>query len=120
MTKGTSLYLALMILSLLLAISLGLSALLFGQFKIAKGMEESVIAFYAADTGIEKMLFDFKVSEAGSLPNNSFFTVSAKCAREFAACPPGYETDSLCEAPRYCVYSVGSYRETRRAIRVEY
>jgi len=39
-----------------LAAALGLAAILVGQIKIIRGMGNSVVAFYAADTGIEQVL----------------------------------------------------------------
>jgi len=120
MKKGISLYLTLMILSLLLGISLGLSALLFGQLKIIRGIEESVIAFYAADTGIEKTLYEFQCSYSHIvLPNGSFFDVTVKCNPAYTLCP-GCGSDGECDAPRFCFKSNGTFGETTRAIRVEY
>ena len=57
MNKGVSLYLAVVIMAILLAIVLGVSAILVSQIKIIRGVENSVIAFYAADTGIEDILY---------------------------------------------------------------
>ncbi len=56
--QGVSLYLAIMIMSILLAIVLGMSAVLFYQLKMVGEMGNSVVAFYAADTGIENALYD--------------------------------------------------------------
>ena len=56
--KGLSLYLAIVIMSILLAIVLGMSTILFYQLKIVGGMGNSVVAFYAADTGTERALYD--------------------------------------------------------------
>ena len=54
--KGVSLYLAVIIMLILLAIALGVSTILVGQIKTIRGMGNSVSAFYAADTGIETEL----------------------------------------------------------------
>ncbi len=55
--KGVSLYYAVIITSLLLAIVFGLSTILISQIKILKEMTDSTVAFFAADTGMEKILF---------------------------------------------------------------
>ena len=55
--KGVSIFLALVVMTVFLAISLGLSVLLLGETRIIRGMGYSVIAFYAADTGVEEMLY---------------------------------------------------------------
>lgn len=54
--KGVSLYLTIVIMAALLAIVLGLTGILVSQLKMVKGMEDSVIAFFAADTGNERGL----------------------------------------------------------------
>ena len=54
--KGVSIYLAIMVMTILLGIGFGMSALLVGQFKVLRGIGESVFAFYAADGGIERVL----------------------------------------------------------------
>ena len=59
--RGVAIYLALIILSVILAIGMGMSAILIGQMKITKGMENSVVALYAADSGIERILYEEKI-----------------------------------------------------------
>lgn len=59
--RGVAIYLAFMVMTILLAISLGLNVILIGQTKAIKGMGDSVIAFYAADSGIEKILYEAKI-----------------------------------------------------------
>jgi len=59
--RGVSLYLTIIIMVILLAVVLGLSAILLSQLKMVKEMENSVIAFYAADTGIERILYEDKL-----------------------------------------------------------
>ena len=113
MQKGVSLYLSLLILGILLAIVLTLSAILLGQIRMIKGIGDSVIAFYAADTGIEKVLV-YRANPlllpepSGTLENNSSYTITVIL--------PGPN----CTASNYCIRSVGDYKETRRAIEVEY
>lgn len=118
--KGISLYLVIMILSLLFGVSLGLSSLLVAQFKMIRGIEESVIAFYAADTGIEKTLFNIVSSDFGSLSNSATYTIETKCSQDFTACPEGFEVDNDCEAFRYCIRSEGKFKTTKRAIETKY
>ena len=105
-----------MIISILLAVVLGTGAILVRQLKVIKGMENSIAAFYAADTGIEEVLVD-----RGS--PSSFCTELSPCsldngAEYYIEILPG--TDPNCNADSYCIKSVGIYRETRRAIEVAY
>lgn len=61
---------SIIILSVLLAIALGLGAILVRQTRMIKEMEDSVEAFYGADTGIERLLYEDKLcrqSGCGSL-----------------------------------------------------
>ena len=59
--KGVSLYFSIVILSILLAIVLGLGTILIGQTRMIKGMGDSVAAFYGADTGVERILYEDKL-----------------------------------------------------------
>jgi len=78
--KGVSLYLALMIMFILIAIGLGISLIIVSQMKMIRGMGDSVVAFYAADTGIEHALYDKRRKGgtgevSGSLDANTSYTV---------------------------------------------
>ena len=55
--KGASLYLAIVIMSILLATVLGLTTISISQIKLVRGMGDSVMAFGAADAGIEWALY---------------------------------------------------------------
>jgi len=130
--KGVSLYLTIIIMVIFLAIVLGVSAILLGQLKMIKGMENSVIAFYAAETGIEKALNDIYSGSFGGFPyedepvGDAFYEVKVVCCQEGIGdcawsvsnpCPVGLSPDSNCPASYLCVDSVGTYKETKRAIR---
>ena len=54
--RGVSLYIAIVITVIILAIVSGVTTILLGQLRTARGIEHSVIAFYAAEAGIEKVL----------------------------------------------------------------
>ena len=62
--KGVSLYLSLIIMFILIAIGLGVSLIIVSQMKMIRGMGDSVVAFYAADTGIERALYEKRVAGA--------------------------------------------------------
>jgi hypothetical protein len=83
--KGISLYLTVLILTILLAISLGMSRILVGQIKMVGTMGNSVIAFYAADTGTEKVLYEDKL-----------------CRPDCPAPPPCTPTPDPCPTPSPC------------------
>jgi len=57
--KGAvSIVLATLLLSILLVIGLGISALMLQQIKLSGQSSQSVIAFYAADAGAERCLYE--------------------------------------------------------------
>ena len=121
--KGVSLYLILLIMSVLLGVGLGTSALLIRQIRMIKGVGDSVVAFYAADSGIEKAIYAlYKVgvpigditcgdsnSPCESLSNGSSFFLAGFSAPT-ADCPAPSEY--------FCIKSVGTYKGVRRAIEV--
>ena len=110
--KGVSLYISLMVMGVLLALALGISAILFSQLKMMEGIGHSVMAFYASNTGIERTLYEIsRGAQIGdefgeTLENGS--TYSTKIIGPNGDCP----------APNYCIKSVGIHKETRRVIRI--
>lgn len=109
--KGASLYLAILLTSILLAIGLGLSFLSVFQIQTLRGLVDSVSAFFAADTGIEQELFERNA--IGTPPYTGNFegrTYQVKIlAPDQEGCP---------STAQHCVVSAGQYQGTRRAIRI--
>jgi len=114
-----------------LALALGISAILLSQTKVIKEMGNSVIAFYAANTGIERVLYiDRSIcssyeliadrvnclkNEVSNIPsgdlkldNGAQYELVVDAGGE-GTCPSG---------KTYCVKSSGIYKETKRAIRI--
>lgn len=112
--KGVSLYFGVLITSVLLAIVLGVSVIVFSQIKMIKGMGDSVVALYAADAGSERALY-LLYREGFSLP----FSTSSSVGSAFYSVN-GYSsgTEDCPHPPNdyYCLKSVGSYQETERSI----
>jgi len=69
--KSVSLYLVIIIVSVLLAVSLNLATLIVGGAKILKGGASSVKPYYAADTGIEKALYNAKNLSCNNINNET-------------------------------------------------
>ena len=111
--QGTSLYLSLVIMTVLLSIALGMSTIFIGQSKMIKALGNSVIAFYAADAGMEEVLLN-RTNPSDipqtSLPNGAMYQVSVTA---------GGVGDCASEN-NYCIKSIGVYQETRRAIEIIY
>lgn len=105
--KGVSLYLALMMMFTIVGIALGVSAILVSQIKVAGGMEDSVTAFFAADTGIERVIFQQATTTiSGILDNGASYSVQY------------FQPGADCSGGNYCLKSVGVYQKTRRAIEI--
>jgi len=104
--RGVSLYLALLVMAVLLAIGLGISAILFSQIRIIRGIGDSVVAFYAADTGIEEILTK-GTDVSGVLENGASYSTEI--------IPAGSDD---CTALYYCIKSVGSFKGVKRAIEI--
>ena len=114
--KGLALYLAVVIMTIILAMVLGVSTILVGQIRTIQKIENSVIALYGADTGIERELKEN--NPIGNVTTDSMdlgggevvtYTVT-KIGQGSGECPLSVS---------YCLESVGEYREIKRAIRIE-
>ncbi|MBX4200990.1 pilus assembly PilX N-terminal domain-containing protein [Candidatus Parcubacteria bacterium] len=55
--KGVSLIIVFLIMTIIIAVVLSISTVLFDEVKIVSGIGNSVFSFYAVDTGIEKTLY---------------------------------------------------------------
>jgi hypothetical protein len=119
-----------------LAIALGICAILIQAMKIMTEIGYSVVAFYAADSGIETALYDLYQNPSSPSPSHSgyieeaqeiSYQTSAKCCQPglgdctLVECPlgDGY-IDSNCDALNYCLKSRGSYQRVKRAIEINY
>ena len=108
--KGVSILFAVLILSVVLSIALGTSNLIVRQLKVMRGVSNSVIAFYAADCGIEKVLLAESPSDISeTLLNGAEYEVFVNAS-----------TTEGCDALNYCIKSIGSYKNTKRAIEIRY
>lgn len=121
--KGiVSIHITMMIMIVSLAIVLGLTTIFVGYLRIMRGMGDSVVAHYAANTGIERLLYEEKRCWTSPCP--------AHCASEctglttttaFSSDPPlaGGATFRA-EFTERGFESFGTFREARRAIRVRH
>ncbi len=69
--KGSAIYFSIVILSIILVISIGLTTLLLGQIRIIRSIGDSTIAYYAAESGAEyglKLVMDYIYVENAEIP----------------------------------------------------
>ena len=108
--KGISLIFAIFILTFILGIALGTATILVRQIKIMREIGYSAVAFFAADSGIEKILYEDRVSPVAdgysvtvTLDNGAEYTVGV--------IKSGGDTT---------ITSKGTYKSTNRAIEIQY
>lgn len=107
--KGVALYLTMVVLSIMTASLLALSATLVSQSKTTGNLSNSILAFASADSGVEQALYKvYKESfVSGSfseeLPNGATYSVIVSTTT-----PSGSTI----------IRSTGSYRKSKRAIEV--
>ncbi len=68
--KGVAIYLVVIIISTLAAVSLNVASIIIGGSKMISHAGDSVKAFYAADTGIEHALYNAKSSTCSTVNSN--------------------------------------------------
>lgn len=131
--RGVAIYLAVIVMVVLLGIGLGLSTLLIGQIRIISGMGDSVVALYAADTGVERDLYENKDAPPPYGPNYGFLDIDGDGTVYdplIDTCPDtvlARDADDACYqvtatdcAGNKCVESIGIYKGMRRAIEVSW
>ncbi|MEF8847021.1 MAG: hypothetical protein V5A57_01140 [Candidatus Paceibacterota bacterium] len=113
--KGVSLYYAVLIMSLSLGVALGLNTIAIQSLKITRKVEKSPPALYAADTGIERSLYELSVT--GNWNKGEEHEINLDGSKyQVEIIEPG---NSNCPADViYCIRSIGFHEDTRRAIRV--
>ena len=121
--KGATLYLAIVIMSILLAAVFSISAIVLTQIRTIKGMGDSVVAFYAADTGIETALYDLYnanyISHYGPVPLGSG-TYEVWVTQPVGGTLPVIPVDANCvRGDYYCIKSIGIYNSTKRAVEAD-
>ncbi|PIR91423.1 hypothetical protein COU03_02145, partial [bacterium (Candidatus Gribaldobacteria) CG10_big_fil_rev_8_21_14_0_10_41_12] len=103
--KGVALYLTMVVLSIMSASLLALAATLVSQSKMTGNLSNSVLAFSAADSGIEQALY--KVYKQGFV-SGSFSSSSPNGAI--------YDVTVIAQASSTVIRSTGAYRQSKRAI----
>lgn len=148
-SEGISLLFMVLITGLILAVSLGISALLIQEMRMMGEIGYSVIAFYTADNGIEEAVYNLYQSpsptpeHSGYLDSTYYHTWAKCCHFEFEKCSFGNpdnpeeerpicplgignigsndpDDSDYCDAVNYCLKSLGSYKKVKRAIEIKY
>ncbi len=81
--KGVSLIITFFILTIILAVVLGISTILYSEIRIIRNIGNSVVSFYAAESGVEKTLYyDRKI-----VPDEGKRGLCFMCDPENPSCP---------------------------------
>lgn len=108
--RGVSLLLATFLLTFILAIAMGTSTIIVQQMKIMREVGYSVIAFYAADSGIEAVLYE----DREGTPVENGYTTSTIFVND-----AGYDV-IVDKTSGTIIKSLGSFGEIRRALEIQY
>ena len=111
--KGVTLYFTLIIMAILLAAVFSINTLIISQLKNIKEMGDSVIAFYAADSGAEYALNQGKTGIPPASPYTATLSNGASYTAQAIA-----TTSPSCNGQWYCIESVGTFRNTQRRVKI--
>ncbi len=112
--KGVSLYLTIVILSVLMAVVFTMISIAVSQIKVIYTLSDSVIAFYGADTGIERVLY--AVYKEGYIPSKGECPSAYKGILDNGA---GYEV-CVSNKSTLTIFSTGDYKKTKRRIEINF
>lgn len=105
--KGVSLLLTLLITAAILVIAFGVSRISIGEIKLTRDISKSVIAYYGADSGIERALYEERVGGGVSgVPDCSVLL--------------GNGSSYGIQVQGSIIKSIGCYKDIRRAIEVSF
>lgn len=109
--KGVSLYFAIVILSILSAALLVLIDISISQIKVIQTLGDSVVAFYGADSGIERVLYGLYKQGYSPVLEDCPYSESLNGA-SYEVCISDYSTSTI--------WSTGSYKKTKRRIEINF
>ena len=120
--KGVAVFLVVMLGAVILAVVLGLSALLVRQAVIVHQLSQSVLAFYAADSGIERILYavrqeGYDPSTCTPTPCRAPYPETSDPAFTNGASYETYVQDTTSSTK---LRAIGIYRQVRRAVEISY
>ena len=94
--KGVSLIMTIFIMTIMLAIVLSIGILLYSQIKILRNIGDSVVAFYAADSGVEKVLYyDRRQIPVGGTGRGLCYMFDIDNPAQCSDCTPGTNGDCV-------------------------
>ncbi|MFZ5559655.1 MAG: hypothetical protein ACOZAL_02595 [Patescibacteria group bacterium] len=109
--KSAALLLTLLVMAALLSMAIGIARLSLGEIKLVRDLPASLIAYYAAETGVERALFEewqqtgaqSRAECSVSLTNGSYYGVGVSRTGDSVN-----------------LKSIGCYKNTKRSIEVSF
>jgi hypothetical protein len=127
--KGISVVYIIIAASFIFFIALGINSISSQQSKTMNELGFSTVAFFAADAGAERQLYNlYKETPTSSFnltfdPYSSSYpayaSTSVMCSTSSSNCGMFTPTSS-CSAANFCVNSVGKYKGINRAVELKY
>lgn len=115
--RGSALYYAVVVLSILLTMILGLSSIITSQVKSTKTIEDSFQAFYAADSGMEEAFYQFyNGTPINNINVSDYLDLNENGSQD--SNEPAYSAQGI-SSPE-SIKSTGTYHNTKRAIQVSF
>ena len=110
--KGASLLLTMLIMSAILAIAMGIAKLSLGEIKISRELPRSFVAYYAAEAGMEELLY---LDHTGVIPGPELYNATGYLSIDIS-----YIVSASEVSPNRKLQSSGIYKGTNRAIELTY
>jgi hypothetical protein len=108
--KGSSLLMTMLVVAALASIAFGLSKLAIGETKLSRDVSKTLIAYYVADSGAECQMYADRFLEGIDCGHVCISAGACFNATGEDAPPPYYRL----------IKSIGSYRDTERAVELQY
>lgn len=120
--KGVAIYLTSFLMTLALGVGLGVGSVVVKQWNTTKDLGDSVAAYYAAETGIEQVLYEGRNGDdADTLRSNLISSGKTQVSLQNSSTGSMEiidSTDASCSGDYYCILSRGTFESTSRAIRI--
>ena len=117
--KGSALLLIIIILSMFISLATTASTLIISELRINKDMADAVVAFYAADSAVERVLFEARKEPTPTTIPSASISLFMPAANDYAYATASVDIIDLVvgvSTQSARIRANGYYKETNRAI----
>jgi hypothetical protein len=116
---GTALLMTVLILNSVLLISLAVAQIIFSGIRMGAKESESTRAYFAAETGAERVLYEFRKGGCKGVPTNCNYADSVDGAYAAGVYPPNYYVNY--QAGSNVVFvSAGNFMDQYRTVELDF